>query len=92
MPSFANQTFRALVLRERGERHSAEAESILWPDTFNNYFDPKTAKAAVDVLEVAGFNVSRARSGRVLRPSALRLRHARHRRKPAVPHTGGVAH
>src|SRR5205814_611948 len=30
---------------------------ILWPDTFNNYFHPETAKAAVRVLEHAGFQV-----------------------------------
>jgi FAD/FMN-containing dehydrogenase/Fe-S oxidoreductase len=30
---------------------------LLWPDTFNNYFLPATAKAAVDVLETAGFHV-----------------------------------
>jgi FAD/FMN-containing dehydrogenase/Fe-S oxidoreductase len=30
---------------------------LLWPDTFNNYFHPATAKAAVDVLEAAGFQV-----------------------------------
>ena len=30
---------------------------ILWPDTFNNFFHPETAKAAVDVLEDAGFHV-----------------------------------
>jgi FAD/FMN-containing dehydrogenase/Fe-S oxidoreductase len=30
---------------------------LLWPDTFNNYFLPNTAKAAVDVLEAAGFHV-----------------------------------
>jgi ferredoxin len=30
---------------------------LLWPDTFNNYFLPATAKAAVDVLESAGFRV-----------------------------------
>jgi Fe-S oxidoreductase len=29
----------------------------LWPDTFNNYFLPHTAKAAVRVLEAAGFGV-----------------------------------
>ena len=27
---------------------------LLWPDTFNNYFLPSTAKAAVEVLEAAG--------------------------------------
>ena len=30
---------------------------ILWADTFNNYFLPSTAKAAVEVLETAGFRV-----------------------------------
>jgi FAD/FMN-containing dehydrogenase/Fe-S oxidoreductase len=30
---------------------------LLWPDTFNNYFRPDTAKAATDVLEAAGFRV-----------------------------------
>ena len=30
---------------------------ILWPDTFNNFFHPETAKAAVEVLEDAGFHV-----------------------------------
>jgi Fe-S oxidoreductase len=30
---------------------------LLWPDTFNNYFHPGTAKAAVEVLEAAGFQV-----------------------------------
>jgi FAD/FMN-containing dehydrogenase/Fe-S oxidoreductase len=37
---------------------SGAAPSILlWPDTFNNHFHPATAKAAVDVLEAAGFQV-----------------------------------
>ena len=30
---------------------------LLWADTFNNYFLPSTAKAAVEVLETAGFQV-----------------------------------
>jgi Fe-S oxidoreductase len=30
---------------------------LLWADTFNNYFTPHTAKAAVDVLEAAGYRV-----------------------------------
>jgi FAD/FMN-containing dehydrogenase/Fe-S oxidoreductase len=33
-------------------------EVLLWPDTFNNYFLPDTAKAAVEVLETAGFRVT----------------------------------
>jgi len=30
---------------------------MLWPDTFNNYFLPSTARAAVEVLETAGYRV-----------------------------------
>jgi Fe-S oxidoreductase len=30
---------------------------VLWPDTFNNYFHPETAIAAVEVLEAAGWQV-----------------------------------
>jgi len=33
------------------------AAVVLWPDTFNNYFHPGTAKAAVEVLEAVGFRV-----------------------------------
>ncbi len=36
----------------------AGATVLLWADTFNNHFLPSTAKAAVDVLEAAGFDVS----------------------------------
>jgi Fe-S oxidoreductase len=31
---------------------------MLWADTFNNHFLPSTAKAAVEVLEAAGFDVT----------------------------------
>jgi FAD/FMN-containing dehydrogenase/Fe-S oxidoreductase len=46
----------------RGEEEKALAPEdappvLLWPDTFNNYFQPATAKAAVEVLEAAGFRV-----------------------------------
>lgn len=46
-----------------GPRQTAEYEGasapdvLLWADTFNNYFLPSTAKAAVEVLETAGFRV-----------------------------------
>jgi FAD/FMN-containing dehydrogenase/Fe-S oxidoreductase len=41
---------------DRG-RFDGSAEVLLWADTFNNYFLPSTAKAAVEVLETAGFRV-----------------------------------
>jgi len=56
IPALAPQTFRRWFQR-RPKRHSG-APVVLWADTFNNYFLPDTAKAAVDVLESAGFAVS----------------------------------
>jgi FAD/FMN-containing dehydrogenase/Fe-S oxidoreductase len=37
---------------------SADNSVLLWADTFNNHFLPATAKAAVEVLEAAGFEVT----------------------------------
>jgi FAD/FMN-containing dehydrogenase/Fe-S oxidoreductase len=71
IPPFANQTFRTWFERRRvvgprsldiGQRPTTNDRSpfphvLLWPDTFNNYFHPATAQAAVHVLEAAGFHV-----------------------------------
>ena len=44
--------------RESQRQNGASApEVLLWADTFNNYFLPQTARAAVEVLETAGFRV-----------------------------------
>jgi FAD/FMN-containing dehydrogenase/Fe-S oxidoreductase len=56
IPAFAPQTFKSWFRRHR-PRHPDGPIVVLWPDTFNNYFLPNTAKAAVDVLETAGFRV-----------------------------------
>jgi FAD/FMN-containing dehydrogenase/Fe-S oxidoreductase len=56
IPSFAAQTFRHWFSR-RPPRNLDGAPVLLWPDTFNNYFLPDTAKAAVEVLESAGYRV-----------------------------------
>ena len=56
VPAFASQTFRAWFKRQKPTDPEA-APVMLWPDTFNNYFLPDTAKAAVEVLEAAGFRV-----------------------------------
>ena len=56
IPAFAPQTFRQWF--ERREPLNREAAPVLlWPDTFNNYFLPDTAKAAVEVIESAGYRV-----------------------------------
>ncbi len=56
IPAFAPQTFRQWF-RRRQPRNREAAPVLLWPDTFNNYFLPDTAKAAVEVLESAGYRV-----------------------------------
>jgi Fe-S oxidoreductase len=56
IPEFAPETFQAWF-RKRGVRNEGMPKVILWPDTFNNYFFPQTARAAVAVLEDAGFQV-----------------------------------
>jgi FAD/FMN-containing dehydrogenase/Fe-S oxidoreductase len=59
-PAFAAQTFQSWW-RERPHPRSNDPtlpEVVLWPDTFNNYLMPGTAKAAVAVLEAAGYRVS----------------------------------
>ena len=70
IPAFARRTFRnwfekrvvgpsSLVVREGPTTDDQRLlpDVLLWPDTFNNYFHPATAQAAVDVLEAAGFRV-----------------------------------
>jgi FAD/FMN-containing dehydrogenase/Fe-S oxidoreductase len=56
IPPFAPQTFRSWF-RQRRRRAATNSKVLLWPDTFNNYFLPGTSRAAVDVLEAAGYEV-----------------------------------
>jgi Fe-S oxidoreductase len=56
IPVFAPQTFKSWFSR-REPRNEGRPRVILWPDTFNNHFHPETARAAVEVLEAAGFQV-----------------------------------
>jgi FAD/FMN-containing dehydrogenase/Fe-S oxidoreductase len=59
-PRFATQTFQDWWRRQQrpvpqpGDPHTV----VLWPDTFTNHFDPHIARAAVEVLEDAGFTVA----------------------------------
>jgi FAD/FMN-containing dehydrogenase/Fe-S oxidoreductase len=61
IPVFAKETFRdwfgRRTVRSAELRSTGQREVTLWPDTFNNYFHPETAAAAVEVLEAAGFRV-----------------------------------
>jgi FAD/FMN-containing dehydrogenase/Fe-S oxidoreductase len=56
MPRYADETF---VRWFRRRRTSGGGERVmLWPDTFNNYFRPRTAMAATRVLESLGYAVA----------------------------------
>jgi Fe-S oxidoreductase len=61
IPAFAPRTFRNWF-SHRSPRYVDGPAVLLWPDTFNNYFLPGTAQAAVEVLESAGFRVSLPRT------------------------------
>ena len=59
IPSFASYSFKSQFKKRTSRPKTQEPRSkvILWADTFNNYFHPWVAEAAVDVLEAAGFDV-----------------------------------
>ncbi len=57
VPLFAEETLQQWWTR-RGPRGTGErGEVVLWPDTFTNTFHPGIGKAAVEVLESAGWAV-----------------------------------
>ena len=56
MPPFADQTFKAWW-EGRGAVNPNADPVVLFPDTFNNFLHPEPMKAAVRVLEDAGFRV-----------------------------------
>ncbi|MGC2321097.1 MAG: FAD-binding and (Fe-S)-binding domain-containing protein [Terriglobales bacterium] len=57
LPRFAKQTFRAWFGSRNGAGDS-RPEVVLFPDTFNNFYDPEVAIAGTRVLESAGFRVT----------------------------------
>ena len=73
IPRLSNETFHTWArandipgIGEEGNSLSdrtaaSDRQVILWADTFNNYFHPQTARAAVHVLQAAGFQVKVAR-------------------------------
>src|SRR5258707_5677307 len=63
IPRLASVSFQRWAQRKRPQvfdkqqRNSEKPEVLLWVDTFNNYFHPETSRAALEVLEHAGFTV-----------------------------------
>jgi FAD/FMN-containing dehydrogenase/Fe-S oxidoreductase len=57
IPRFAPQTFRRWFESRPAPAAAWRGRVVLWPDTFNDHFHPETLRAAVKVLETAGFEV-----------------------------------
>ncbi|HLW68879.1 MAG TPA: FAD-linked oxidase C-terminal domain-containing protein [Gemmataceae bacterium] len=58
LPRFARQTFKDWFRARVPAAHAPNMPvAILWPDTFTNHFHPEIAKAGVEVLEAAGYEV-----------------------------------
>jgi len=60
LPRFRRDAF----LRDGALPQDSAADAVLFVDTFTNYFEPDNARAALDVLQAAGYRVH------VARPSA----------------------
>jgi FAD/FMN-containing dehydrogenase/Fe-S oxidoreductase len=56
VPAFAPQTFKSWFA-QRPVRREGSPQVALFPDTFNDHFQPEVAVAATEVLEQAGFQV-----------------------------------
>jgi predicted DNA-binding protein with PD1-like motif/Fe-S oxidoreductase len=63
-PRFAPETFQDWWLERMRRQNRPQPRPgdpnvvVLWPDTFTNAFDPRIGRAAVEVLEDAGFTVT----------------------------------
>jgi Fe-S oxidoreductase/FAD/FMN-containing dehydrogenase len=56
VPAFATETFTDWFVA-RSKKVGTQGKVLLWPDTFTNYLSPEVGRAAVKVLEAAGYEV-----------------------------------
>jgi FAD/FMN-containing dehydrogenase/Fe-S oxidoreductase len=57
IPRFADETFEAWFAAYERTGDGSRGPVLLWPDTFSNHLSPEVARAAVRVLDAAGFEV-----------------------------------
>jgi FAD/FMN-containing dehydrogenase/Fe-S oxidoreductase len=57
IPAYAEQTFTAWFAGRDEVAEGPHGDVLLWPDTFTNHLAPWVGKAAVEVLEAAGYRV-----------------------------------
>ena len=60
MPEFAGQRFDHWFAKHHSTKSAVRGNVILWDDTFVRYHEPHIGKAAVAVLEAAGYGVTLA--------------------------------
>jgi FAD/FMN-containing dehydrogenase/Fe-S oxidoreductase len=58
LPRYADERFDEWFARHEPARRATRGEVILWDDTFVRYHEPHIGRAAVAVLEAAGFEVA----------------------------------
>ncbi len=56
VPPFAAESFTSWFVA-RSKKTGRNGKVVLWPDTFTNYLAPEVGRAAVEVLEAAGYEV-----------------------------------
>ncbi|MEV6811574.1 FAD-binding and (Fe-S)-binding domain-containing protein [Micromonospora sp. NPDC051296] len=57
IPLFAPESFQRWFARRNPGGDGSRGEVLLWPDTFTNHLHPGIGRAAVEVLEAAGWRV-----------------------------------
>jgi FAD/FMN-containing dehydrogenase/Fe-S oxidoreductase len=57
IPRFAEQSFTGWWRARQSHAPAPRGPVLIWPDTFSNFFHPAIGRAAVEVLEAAGFEV-----------------------------------
>jgi FAD/FMN-containing dehydrogenase/Fe-S oxidoreductase len=58
IPKFAGETLQQWYARRRPRGDGRRGTVLLWPDTFTNMFDPHIGRAAIEVVEAAGWRVA----------------------------------
>jgi FAD/FMN-containing dehydrogenase/Fe-S oxidoreductase len=58
IPAFASQTLQQWWQQREPQPQRSRGTVLLWPDTFTNLFAPQIGRAAVEVLERAGWSVT----------------------------------
>jgi Fe-S oxidoreductase len=57
IPTFAEQTFTSWVVARGKQVDGGRGKVVLWPDTLTDHLAPEIGRAAVEVLEAAGYEV-----------------------------------